>query len=329
MSEAAAGGGAGIGAAELRALLEDVLGGRIARLDRRPSPYASSHPLEELDVELDDGSWLALVLKDCGRTTPASREARPEFADDPARPIAVHRGLLPAGPPGPPRCHGAIADPARERWWLILERVEGSRLAFVGEIEMWRSAARWLASFHARFAGRTEAIPAGRLLRYDAALYRRWMRRAAARFDGDTALMRLAARWETVVDRLVALPPTLLHGEFYADNVLVKRIADGTRICPVDWETAGWGPGPLDLAALVSGSWSEPERRDLALVYHESLAAASGEAPSVDGFLAALDLCRLQVAVQWIGWLGRREPPPWQRHDWRAEAVRLAERVIR
>ncbi|HEY2052502.1 MAG TPA: hypothetical protein VGH14_01050, partial [Solirubrobacterales bacterium] len=39
-----------------------------------------------------------------------------------------------------------------------------------------------------------------------------------------------------------------------------------------------------------------------------------------------LDLARLQVAVQWLGWAPPDwEPPPGQRRDWTAEAVEIAE----
>ena len=39
-----------------------------------------------------------------------------------------------------------------------------------------------------------------------------------------------------------------------------------------------------------------------------------------------LDLARLQVAIQWLGWAPPEwEPPEGQRHDWLGEAVALAE----
>lgn len=308
----------------LRDALESRLGARVLGIERRPSPYASSHPLEELDVDLEGGGRLALVFKDCGRTVPG---ARPALVDDPLRPIAIYRALLPFAPPGPPRCVAALGDAVSGRRWLFLERVEGPRLAFVGDFESWRAAARWLAALHARFLGRTDAVAAGRLLVHDPALADRWMQRARAAHPDEPRLARIAARLYQPATRLAALPPTLLHGEFYADNVLVAPGREGPRICPVDWESAGWGPGVLDLAALVSGSWDERRRRDLALAYRAALEADAGVAPDPDRLLADLDLARLHVAVQWLGWLGRREPPPWQRHDWLGEAIALGERV--
>lgn len=312
---------------EVRAALEAALGRRLARFEVRPSPYASSHPLDEIDAETTDGERLALVFKDCGATTAAGRRTRPRSLLDPGRPIAVHHRLLPHAPPGPPRLVAAVEDPVRERWWLFMERVDGTRLAFVGEMEGWRDAARWLASFHARFADGIDPDVARRLLVHDAGTCRRWLARALSGPRG-AALGPVADRWEGLVERVAALPVTLLHGEFYADNVLVVPGDGGWRICPVDWETAAIGPGLLDLAALVSGSWDELARRDLALAYRDALATASGETSPVEAFLAGLELCRILVAVQWLGRLGPHVPPPWQRHDWLDEALSLVTRAL-
>jgi hypothetical protein len=41
-----------------------------------------------------------------------------------------------------------------------------------------------------------------------------------------------------------------------------------------------------------------------------------------------LDLARLQVAIQWLGWAPPEwEPPAGRRRDWAAEAVEIAERL--
>jgi thiamine kinase-like enzyme len=120
----------------------------------------------------------------------------------------------------------------------------------------------------------------------------------------------------------------VLHGEFYASNVLVASDFDHTPVCrdpdarvaPVDWELAAAGSGLTDLAALVSG-WPEADRT--------TIAAAYAEVPGVPAFSARdLDLARLQVAIQWLGWAPPEwEPPEGQRHDWLGEAVSLAEEL--
>ncbi len=58
----------------------------------------------------------------------------------------------------------------------------------------------------------------------------------------------LASAHERALARLAGLPAVFVHGEFYASNILVSP----GRVCPVDWEMAGIGPGVLDLAALAT-----------------------------------------------------------------------------
>jgi Ser/Thr protein kinase RdoA (MazF antagonist) len=316
---------------ELRAAFEWAAGGpgRLVGVRRRPSAYRTSSPIEEVDAELADGTTVPLILKVLGRAalTDAARRAKPEFLDDPAREVEVYRSVLPSAPPGPPICYGAVADAVAGRYWVLLERVAGRELYQVGEFDLWEAAARWLARLQARFANRPE--PAARLLVHDADHYRAWARRAAA-FAPPAArarIERLAGRYQRTVERLMALPPTVLHGEFYASNVLVCDTPAGVRVCPVDWELAGWGPGPIDLAALTAGTWADDDRQALAGAYHDELVRLGAAAGSLDDLLAGLDWCRLHQAVRWVGWSADWAPPAGHAHDWAGEAIALADRL--
>jgi thiamine kinase-like enzyme len=181
---------------------------------------------------------------------------------------------------------------------------------------------------HEMFLGRVD--PAwDHLLRYDAGFHRLWMERAVAfaRDPGTTwepaareRVEWLAARWEPVAERLTALPATFIHGEFYPSNVLVGRADSQPRICPIDWEMAAAGPGLVDLAALTGG-WPASDRAAIAAEYQDASGPAA-EQPG--GFEAALEACRLHLAVRWLGWEPTWSPPPEHRQDWLAEAVRAA-----
>jgi aminoglycoside phosphotransferase (APT) family kinase protein len=126
----------------------------------------------------------------------------------------------------------------------------------------------------------------------------------------------------------LALPLTLIHGEFYADNVLVQETTDDLRVCPVDWELTALGPGLIDLAALIAGKWSEPEKRAIALAYYGELVNNHRQPPTVDEFLFALDCCRLHSAIQWLGWSDKWTPSAHQAQNWLGEALRVAESVL-
>lgn len=324
---------------ELRAGLERALGDAgfelTGAVERRPYAYRTSFPLEELRVELAGEGPVTLIFKQLDWETlePEAQLAKPRFLHDPEREPAVYATLLPQAPPGPPRCFGALAEVGRH--WLFLEWVEGRELFQVGERELWEEAARWLACFHVAMAPELDRhLQEGRLLDHDAAFYRRWIERATEfavqRGDGSaTKVAWLRERHDQAVEALLAQPRTVLHGEFYASNVLVASSASDsvptpvgkksdTRVAPVDWELAAAGTGLTDLAALVGG-WPAADRAAL-------VAAYAGE-PGVPPFTPRdLDFARLQVAIQWLGWAPPEwEPPEGQRHDWLAEAVALAE----
>jgi hypothetical protein len=303
----------------------------LREMSRQSSEYATSFPMEKLDVTFVDGSRRSLAFKrlawsDLGKE---ARLAKPRFLHDPRREPAVYASVLTPDSRGAPGYHGAVLDPEEERYWLFVEWVEGLRLEQVGDRSLWQEAAVWLAGLHSMPAGNcAERARAARLLDYDRGYYRRWIDRALE-FSEDggrrRALGWLEQRYEAVIDGLLALPKTILHGEFYASNVLVSADRSdertGARVAPVDWELAATGPGIVDLAALVSGNWGDEDRAAIVSAYRS--------APGAGNFSPEqLDLARLHLAVLWVGWA----PPSWvppegQRHDWLGEAVRLAEEL--
>jgi aminoglycoside phosphotransferase (APT) family kinase protein len=332
----------GLADAELRAGLEEALAAAgfelTGAVERRPYAYRTSFPIEELRVELAGEGPVTLLFKqlDWEALEPEAHVAKPRFLHDPEREPAVYSALLPQAPPGPPRFFGSVAESGRH--WLFVERVEGRELFQVGEREQWEEAARWLGRFHAAFADQRPEAP--HLIVHDAAYYRRWIERARE-FARESrrpperarAVDWLAGAHEQVIEALLAEPRTLLHGEFYASNVLIAspncikfpahqpgnlmQFDRGVRVAAVDWEMAALGPGVTDLAALVGG-WSDADREAIAAAY----------ATTAPGSLANLDYARLQQAIQWLGWAPASwTPPEGQRHDWLAEALELAERL--
>lgn len=293
-------------------------------LSRRPSAYRTSFPIEELEVEMPGGGRSRIVGKRLDREAlgAAARLAKPPFLHAPRREAYVYERLLPRGPEGPPRF--LEAEQGADGSLLFIEWIDGRVLFEVGERAIWEEAASWLGRFHAAFEGVPVDSPLdARLVERDADFHRLWLARARRFAVSErrraAALDWLAARHEDVVEALVAMDPTLLHGEFYASNVLVAEEGSSTRVAPVDWELAGPGPGALDLAALVCG-WPAPDR--------EAMRQAYGLGRGRELAALDLDLARLQVAIQWLGWAPPEwTPPPDQRRDWAAEAVEIAEEL--
>lgn len=324
---------------ELQSALADIFAtyhhkrGPIIRLDRETLPYKSSFPLEALTIGFDNGESLKLVFKNLnpGTLSVAARAAKPKFLDDPLREIELYRNLLDSRQLGTPFYYGSVIDESAERYWLFLEKINGRELYQIGEDEIWGHAARWLARFHCRYRNTDNLSPKvrARLIRYDAAYYARWMERATSYLEhrsngtptiGQQLWQQLSDWYPKCVRELASLTTTLIHGEFYPSNVIVQGTLPEIRVCPVDWERAAVGPGLIDLAALVGGNWTELQKREFARRYFEELHSCNIEVPQWESFLRELHLCRLHLAVQWLGWSKDWSPPREHQQDWQAEA---------
>ena len=97
---------------ELRSVLDDLLCrhnpnlGRIVRLESSPCADRTSFNLVDLEIELEDGSILRLLLKDLGMKNlhETARRVKPEFLYNPLREIKTYQEILAREPPW----HGAF-----------------------------------------------------------------------------------------------------------------------------------------------------------------------------------------------------------------------------
>src|SRR5262249_29077945 len=152
------------------------------------------------------------------------------------------------------------------------------------------------------------------LVHYGAEYFDQWFKRLQHFVEqgqlprgAEALLPRLQEHYGDMVRMLCKLPKSLLHGEFYASNVLVERKPTGWPTWPGDWEMAAVGPGLLDLAALTAGKWSEVHRKAIALAYWEELPGETRQDSAE--FFRDLDLCRLFLGVQWLAWSPAWSPP--------------------
>jgi hypothetical protein len=284
---------------------------------RRPSPYASSFPLAELEVETGDGARLTVVWKDLTPASllPGARAARgPEGVPDPTRELRAYE-LLVGADLDTPRLIASVEDP--ERTWLFLEAVRGARLEHVGEPAAWDATARWLARAHGVLTARAAALAASPL---PPAWPPPWsppdLDAAAAR---EPRVAALAPALAAARARLSPAPPAVIHGELYATNVLIEQT---TRVRVLDWETIARGPALLDLATLTAGAWDDPDER-----FAEAYRAALADPPPRDAFYADLQAARLLIAARWLAAPAGWTPPPEQARDWLADAEAIAGRM--
>ena len=313
---------------------EEILGclevAGVAGMERRPYAYATSYPLEEVTVQLDDGRTLSLILKDLTweRLLADAGRTKPRFLYEPRRCLETYRRVLAERGVGA-RCHGTFADARTGRYWVLIEKVTGVELWQIGDVATWESVARWLAGFHLSFAEEGERVLQRNpyLLTYGPDYLRLWPGRALDAVSGEDRrrLQGMVAGYDQVVERLAGVPRSFVHGELYPSNVLVDATEDGVAVWPIDWEMAGVGSPLLDLAALTAG-WDGEEQARLVGAYLDELGPAPwlGQAGEVGSLL---DCCRLHYALQWLGWSGDWTPPPEHARDWVSEALRLGEKL--
>jgi len=305
----------------------------IRRMIRRVSEYRSSFAIEVLSLELEDGTSLEIIFKNMasGALLKDARRFRPGFLHDPKREIDVYQKILSRAELGTATCYGSITDETSGRFWLFLEKVPALELYQVGDFEAWLEAARWLARMHLKFSESTGKLAREvSLLQYDRAYYGLWFERAQSFLNPHSKLARqvirrLSKNYDRVIERLSLMPETLLHGDFYASNILAREYHRGFQICPIDWEMAALGPGLIDLAALTSGKWSQQEVTSMALAYQDVLTGGNRTIGDQELFLEDMVYCQIHVALRWLGWSAQWSPPVEHHHDWLSDILRYAD----
>jgi hypothetical protein len=267
--------------AALRTLLErsvaDLCGSReaIAGVGRARSASASSYAAEIVTVELASGDTLRFFLKDLGTT--CIPKDQPQQRRE--RELAIYRDVLSAADLGTARYFGSVWEPARGCFWLLLELVSGCPVRQC-TFDAWLAAAAWLGRLQGFVARHSERVAAGDLLlRYDAEFLWSQAELAARHVVGISIplakqLKASLERYERAVPTMVGWPPTLVHGHYRPYNVLVDGTLELPRVCPVDWERAGFGPPAYDFAYLAEGF--DPQRLDLLGEAYHAEAARHG-----------------------------------------------------
>ncbi len=238
-----------------------------------------------------------------------------------AREVAFYREVAPASPGARiPRCYHTGADPAAERWVVVLEdcpcepidATAGARLSQArASVEAladfhatwWQSQRRfdWMPGFDTTGVGGLQplwldAIPTF-IERYGHLIPDRtadWLRRFAP----------VLGRWS---DRAATEPLTIVHADYRLDNLLLFE----GRVTMIDWQTALRGPGAMDVSCFVATALTVDDRRrhedELLELYLTGLSAA-GVAVDRDWFQRSYDENLLWWMGQFANNLARLHP---------------------
>lgn len=296
--------------------LAEALGepGGIEMTAREPNGYASTFPSEVVTCVTGSGTVTLLCKYDVPRDRGLRGVPVGVRYESNAYLFAVRPSKLPA-----PRWFGLRGDGSAGPMWLVLEYLSGAfRLDKSPERGKLARAAAWIGLFH-RYHDRAPAPPEC-LNREGRIAFEACARRAADRWpelrDTHPWFHRLARDYAKVFCDLFVRRPTVVHGELYPSNVLVRE----GLVFPVDWERAAVSAGEIDLAALTEG-WKADEAR----LAEESYVDARWEGEAPDDFGECVEAARVYLHLQALGDLG---PGPFKAKDeWRLERLESAART--
>jgi hypothetical protein len=283
------------GETELAAVLAQVLRcdpALVTITSRNENVHTSTWPSEIVDCRIGRDREMRLLVKHgpSGVRNAHGHPVGPEYE------AAVYETVLgPAGLSHP--FLGARHEPGSQSSCIVLECLDDGwwRLNRVEDPRAIVRVAAWAGAFHAGAATRARGL-AGVLNVYDTEYYAGWARRSlryppqlASEFGwlGDVCLA-----FAQIGARLAAGPLTVVHGEFYPENLLVHDEA----IRPVDWEWAGVAAGEVDVAALTEG-WTADLTKASERAYAE--ARWPGGAPA--DYAWRLDAARVYLHLRWLG----------------------------
>jgi thiamine kinase-like enzyme len=240
---------------------------------------------------------------------------------------AIERWLpaLGLGAQGPPLLASAADRRGRFAWFAYEDLGDCTLAERSSDPQATRAAVALVAELHARsteqpLLAEVRSLGADLGIAFTAASVRDAIRalRALAATASLTAPQRaLCARLLERIDLLRAQqqaraellaecggPETLLHGDLWTINVLVRSVAGGLETRLIDWDHAGVGPASYDLSAFLMGF--PPEARDALLSrYRECYEQSSGATPrwpsraEWNGLFDGAERARLANAVVW------------------------------
>ena len=269
----------------------------IAAIHRRRSDASTSYRTDILTIQFADGGASKIFLKNFGDFERVKDEMRQRRE----REVRVYQYLLEDANLGTPRYYGTIWDESQGTFWLLLEYVDGTEVRYL-ETNYWIAAAGWLGQMHGYFTRHAHYLSRlDFLIRHDADFL---SAKADAALDAVSQILpgsverfaRIVNRYDRVVEAMVVHPPTLIHGAFRPQNVMVSGASRSMRICAYDWEEAAFGAPLYDLAYLTDGF--EPPNLDLTFeTYRQGAMSFGMPVPEKEEMRYIVNCFRLHMIV--------------------------------
>jgi thiamine kinase-like enzyme len=264
----------------------------VSVLEREPFDRGT-FPSEIVTCQVDGREKLRLFCKYAADSAHPSHGHRGGVAYE----AAIYRHVLEPLSLTAARSYGASGDEAPEAGWLLLEYLDDAvRLDKSEEPDALFLAARWIGKFHAASEANPAHAARSFLKTYDAEYYSGWVRRtlrfAHGMHEDMHWLAPLCKNAEMFLTDTLITTQTLIHGEYYPKNILVR----GRQIYPVDWESAAIAMGEIDLATLTEG-WDFETAQKCGREYRRARWPRGGP----PGFERTLSAARLYLFFRWLG----------------------------
>jgi hypothetical protein len=267
--------------------------GTVTVLDRQPNAYASTYPSEIVTCSVPDGRTVKMF---CKYESIGENETYPNRGDI-GYESEVYRNVLLPLCVSSPDFYGLHQDKKTRGKWMILECLDQAvRVSKSGNPDAMALAARWVGHFHAAADTHLQHTSATGLIVYDEEYYLGWARRTL-HFAGPLHrrfawLSSLCERYSRMAASLPTKTQTVIHGEYYPDNILFHN----GIIRPVDWQSAAIAVGEIDLAFLTDG-WS----RDIVQECEREYQRARWPERVPEDFRQTLGIADLYQQFLWLG----------------------------
>jgi hypothetical protein len=273
---------------------------------------SSSFRTERVRVVLEAGKPLSVFLKDLNpaHQMEKARALRERDLEPSVREVRMYESVLSPERFGTLHLYATRWEPERGIAWVFLEDGGRALLRNCTDVGRWTAAARWAARFHAATRDLSDAQTSF-LPHHDDTHYQRCLARVEQMLPGLAPPEREMVRrgldsYARRIDWLSALPRTVIHGQFFGQNILLRRRGATHHIAVIDWETAALGPGTFDLASLTAGKWTQAERQAMWAAYFEEYQAATGPRMDWAVFCRELATVALHQSLEWLTWWQHR-----------------------
>jgi hypothetical protein len=181
--------------------------------------------------------------------------------------------------------------------WLALEFLDNNlRLHRSVKKKSIFMAASWIGHFHAINERLVCEGGVPFLINYDMDYYRGWAHRTVELSEDHLErfpwLPAVCNNFISYIPHLLSSDRTVIHGEYYAKNILLRN----ETVYPVDWESAAIAAGEIDLACLID-NWGVEIAEKCKTVYEKSRWPKYKPPDFEKRFTAA----QLYAQLRWLG----------------------------